>query len=281
MTGPAVPLLLLFVAGATVAEGIRPASFWATTALEKIGLGVLAGIVVGLLAGELARRARRSGSTTPTSEGLALAGVAVAVFVFTQELGGSGLVAAFVAGLAASTRLSEEDEPALGFAEEEGAVAATFVFFALGLVGVELLDQLTWRVRLRRAQPRPGAAALGRAGLDRDAMRWPTNGVHRLVRPARPGIGGAGAGRPGGGPRAGDRHDHPDRPHDRAAQHRPPRAERRPAHAPLRRLGGDPAERRARAGPRPALPASRGVVLGGLRRGDATSAEAEGPAERP
>lgn len=140
--GPAVPLLLLFV---TVAEGIRPASFWATTALRTIGIGVLAGIVVGLLAGELVRRARRSGSTAPTSEGLALAGMAVVAFVFTQELDGSGLIAAFVAGLAASTRLSGEDEPALGFAEEEGAVAATFVFFALGLVGFELLDQVTWR----------------------------------------------------------------------------------------------------------------------------------------
>lgn len=71
--------------------------------------------------------------------------MAVVAFVFTQELDGSGLIAAFVAGLAASTRLSGEDEPALGFAEEEGAVAATFVFFALGLVGFELLDQVTWR----------------------------------------------------------------------------------------------------------------------------------------
>ena len=198
-----MPLLLLFVAGATVAEGIRPASFWATTALETIGLGVLAGIVVGLLAGELVRRARRSGSTTPTSEGLALAGVAVAVFVFTQELGGSGLVAAFVAGLAASTRLSGEDEPALGFAEEEGAVAATFVFFALGLVGVELLDQVTWRecayAVLSLVLVRPLSVALALIGT---RMRWPTNGLHRVVRPARPGIGGAGAGRPGGGPRA-------------------------------------------------------------------------------
>jgi len=33
-----------------VAGGLQPASFWATTALQKIGIGVLAGVVVGLLA---------------------------------------------------------------------------------------------------------------------------------------------------------------------------------------------------------------------------------------
>ena len=173
--GAAVSLLLLFVAGATVTEGIRPASFWVTTALEKIGIGVLAGVLVGLLAGELARRARRAGSSTPTSEGLALAGVAVAGFVFTQELGGSGLVAASVAGLAAGQRLSGEAEPALGFAEAEGAVAATFVFFALGLVGVELLDEVTWSecayAMLSLFVVRPLAVALALIGT---RLRWPT-----------------------------------------------------------------------------------------------------------
>jgi len=143
--GPAVPLLLLCVAGATVAEGIRPGSFWATTALEKIGIGVVAGVLVGLIAGELVGRARQAGWSNPASEGLALAGVAVAVFVFTQQLGGSGLIAAFVAGVAATARPRATGEAALGFAETEGAVVATFVYFALGLVGVELLDRLTWR----------------------------------------------------------------------------------------------------------------------------------------
>lgn len=140
--GPAVPLLLLFV---TVAEGIRPASFWATTALRTIGIGVLAGIVVGLLAGEL----RTTGP--PVRLDRADVGGPRA-----RRHGGGGIRVHAGAGRqrahrcvrrrpGASTRLSGEDEPALGFAEEEGAVAATFVFFALGLVGFELLDQVTWR----------------------------------------------------------------------------------------------------------------------------------------
>ena len=143
--GLAVPFLLLFVAGATVTEGFEPASFWSTTVLQKVGIGVLGGAVVGALAGELARRARAASWSSAASEQLAMAGVALALFVFTEELGGSGFIAAFVGGLAAGSRLRSERSPALGFTDEEGAVVGAFVFFALGLFAVALFDQLTWR----------------------------------------------------------------------------------------------------------------------------------------
>jgi sodium/hydrogen antiporter len=146
--GLAVPFLLLFIAGATVTEGFEPASFWATTALQKVGIGVLAGVVVGVLAGELARRARRAGWSSAPSEQLATAGAVVALFVFTEELGGSGFIATFVGGLSAGSRLRSERRTALGFVDELGAVVSAFVFFALGLIAVELLDEITWQVGL-------------------------------------------------------------------------------------------------------------------------------------
>jgi NhaP-type Na+/H+ or K+/H+ antiporter len=144
--GLAVPFLLLFIAGATVTEGLEPASFWTSTALEKVGIGVLAGVLVGGVAGELARLARRARWSTTPSEQLATAGVAVALFVFTEELGGSGFIAAFVGGLLVGSRLRSERTRALGFTDEEGAVVGAFVFFALGLAAVELFDELTWQV---------------------------------------------------------------------------------------------------------------------------------------
>ncbi len=144
--GLAVPFLLVFVAGATVSEGFAPGSFLATTLVEKIGIGILAGLIVGAVAGELTRRARSAGWSTPGSEQLAVAGVAVALFTFTEHLGGSGFIAAFVGGLAAGSLMQAERRPALGFADEEGAVVAAFVFFALGLSLVELFDQLTWGI---------------------------------------------------------------------------------------------------------------------------------------
>ena len=130
--------------------------------------------VVGALAGELARRARAASWSSAASEQLAMAGVAIALFVFTEELGGSGFIAAFVGGLAAGSRLRSERAPALGFTDEEGAVVGAFVFFALGLFAVELFDQLTWQgMRLRGAEPDARAHAAGR--------RRP----HRLRRCAR------------------------------------------------------------------------------------------------
>ena len=144
--GLAVPFVLLCAAGATVVEGFEPGSFWITTLVEKIGIGVAAGIAVGLLAGELARRGRRTGWASGTSEQLALAGVAVALFVFTEEIGGSGFIAAFVGGLTAGSRLRVAGKPAVAFVDQEGALVAAFVFYALGMSAVALFGDLTWEI---------------------------------------------------------------------------------------------------------------------------------------
>ncbi len=144
--GLAVPFVLVFAAGATVSGGFEPGSFWATTLVEKVGIGLLAGVVVGGVAGELARRSRAADWSSTASEQLAMAGVAIALFVFTEEIGGSGFIAAFVGGLAAGSRMRDERAPALGFTDEEGAVVGAFVFFTLGLFAVELFDRLTWQV---------------------------------------------------------------------------------------------------------------------------------------
>lgn len=141
--GLAVPFLLLFVAGATVSEGFEPGSYWASTALEKVGIGLLAGVAVGAVVAELARRGRRAGWASGVSEQLAMAAAAVALFAFTEELGGSGFIAAYVGGLVAGSQLGTDSAPAVGFVDEEGTVVGAFVFFALGLIALELLDALT------------------------------------------------------------------------------------------------------------------------------------------
>ena len=176
--GLAVPFLLLFVAGASVTEGFQPASFWVTTLVEKVGIGLLAGAVTGLVAGEVARRARAASWSTGASEQLAMAGVAIALFVFTEEVGGSGFIAAFVGGLAAGSRLRAEREPALRFTDEEGALIGSFVFFALGLVAVALADQITWQevvyavLSLTLVRMLPVAIALAGAGLRRPTVAF-------------------------------------------------------------------------------------------------------------
>jgi NhaP-type Na+/H+ or K+/H+ antiporter len=141
--GLAVPFLLLFVTGATVSEGFEPGSYWASTTIEKIGIGALAGVVVGVVVAALARRGRRTGWASAVSEQLAMAAAVVALFVFTEELGGSGFIAAYVGGLAAGSRLGTDSAPIIGFVDEEGTIVGAFVFFALGLVALDLLDGVT------------------------------------------------------------------------------------------------------------------------------------------
>lgn len=142
--GLAVPFLLLFIAGVEVQEGLEPGSFLATTLLEKVGIGVILGVALGAAAGYAARRTREGGWSTQGSEQLALAGVAVAIFVFCEELGGSGFIAAYVGGLAAGNLLRSERGPAMVFTDREGSVVSSFVFFLLGLITVELAADLAW-----------------------------------------------------------------------------------------------------------------------------------------
>ena len=145
--GLAVPFLLLFVAGATVAEGFEPGSFWATTLAEKVGIGLLAGVLVGSIAGELARRAR---AACVVERGVRATG---------DGLHGGSRYSCSPRSSAAAASLRRswaawwpdracavERAPALGFTDEEGAVVGAFVFFALGLFAVELFDQITWPV---------------------------------------------------------------------------------------------------------------------------------------
>jgi NhaP-type Na+/H+ or K+/H+ antiporter len=100
-----------------------------------------------------------------------MAGVTVALFVFTEQLGGSGFIAAFVGGLAAGSRLRSERKAALAFSDEQGAVLAAFVFFALGLFAAKLYDQITWQecvyavLSLTLVRMLPVAIALAGSGL--------------------------------------------------------------------------------------------------------------------
>jgi sodium/hydrogen antiporter len=167
--------VLLFIAGATVTEGIEPASFWATTVVEKVGIGLLAGVLVGAAGGEIIRRARRAGWSSAASEQFATAGIAVSLFIFTEEVGGSGFISAFVGGLFAGSRLGTDRRREFEFSDEAAAVLSAFVFFVLGLVAVELLDAITLQTCvyavLALTFVRMTAVALALLG---SGLRWPT-----------------------------------------------------------------------------------------------------------
>ena len=97
--GGSLPFLTLFIGLAAAEEGLGGG--WLRFALEQIGYGTLIGAAAGVAGGVALRRASARGWTVPLFEKLALAALAVIIFVAADEVGGNGFIAAFVGGGAA------------------------------------------------------------------------------------------------------------------------------------------------------------------------------------
>lgn len=145
--GVCVPLLLIFlaVAKADEEEELAPVR----VVLEQIGYGAIAGLVAGALgAWVLATFARRGWITDTWQQ---IIGVVTPMLAYTAAvaLGGSGFIAAFVAGLVFAAVSAARAEPATALADESGELlnAMTFLFFGAVLLG-PALDELDWRIGL-------------------------------------------------------------------------------------------------------------------------------------
>ncbi len=167
--GLAVPFFTVFaVLAAEAAEG-EPT--FLRIAFEKLGYGGLIGIAAGLGGGWLLRAAAQRGWSAPASEQLAVLSLAVVAWWAAEEVGGSGLIAAFVGGMAFGLIAREIEGRALGFAEDLGQLLSLLVFFAVGVVSVDVLDGATWEtavyavLSLTAIRMLPVALALRGTGL--------------------------------------------------------------------------------------------------------------------
>jgi len=141
--GICVPVLLIVLAAA---EGpAHPAK----VLLEAIGFGIVGGAVAGALAGAIVTFGGRRGLIE--SAWLQIIPVAAAVLAYgaAGALGGSGLIAAFMAGAVFGGIAHPGDAGETRFTEEAGALltAATFLVFGAVLLGPEL-DHLSWQIVL-------------------------------------------------------------------------------------------------------------------------------------
>jgi NhaP-type Na+/H+ or K+/H+ antiporter len=144
--GICVPILLIVLA--TASGGGSPAHPLEVLA-EEIGYGLLGGGAAGLLAGYVVNLA---GSRRLIDEhGRQIIPVAAAVFAFgsADALGGSGFIAAFVAGMLYGLLTRSDAEKAMGFTEETGALldSVTFLVFGAVLLG-PALEHVSWQVVL-------------------------------------------------------------------------------------------------------------------------------------
>lgn len=147
--GICVPVLLIALAFADVADKGTTASHAVTIVAEELGYGILGGIVAGLAATAVVRISTRHnliGGSWLQMIPVAGAGLAYGV---AAALGGSGFIAAFVAGAIFGTLVSEESEQASRLNEELGELigGVTFLIFGAVLLG-PTLKHVSWQIAL-------------------------------------------------------------------------------------------------------------------------------------
>ena len=147
--GICVPLLFAAVAVADVQSEISEGRSAVTLLLEEIGYGVIGGLVGGLVVAAIVVHAgRRDLIAGPWRQVIPGAGAALA-YGIASALGGSGFIAAFVAGMTFRMALGRDPEDLNELSEEVGNVlnGITFLFFGAILLG-PALGELTWELAL-------------------------------------------------------------------------------------------------------------------------------------
>jgi sodium/hydrogen antiporter len=147
--GICVPLLLIALAAADVEDKSASSHHAITIVLEEIGYGILGGVAAGLAAAVIVtigyRRNLISGSWLQV---IPVAGAGLAYGV-AAALGGSGFIAAFVAGAIFGALVSRESEQASRLNEELGGLlgGVTFLIFGAVLLG-PALEHVSWQIAL-------------------------------------------------------------------------------------------------------------------------------------
>jgi sodium/hydrogen antiporter len=147
--GICVPLLFAAVALADVESEISEGRSAATLLLEEIGYGVVGGVVGGLVVAAIVIYAgRRDLIAGPWLPVIPAAGAALA-YGTASALGGSGFIAAFVAGMTFRLALGRDPEQINELSEQVGNVlnGITFVLFGAILLG-PALGELSWELAL-------------------------------------------------------------------------------------------------------------------------------------
>ena len=138
--GICVPLLLIALAAADVEEKAASSHHAISIVLEEIGYGILGGIAAGLAAAAVVAFAdRRDLIAGSWLQVIPIAGAALA-YGIAAALGGSGFIAAFVAGAIFGALVSHESEQASRLNEEIGELlgGVTFLLFGAVLLGPAL-----------------------------------------------------------------------------------------------------------------------------------------------
>lgn len=147
--GICVPLLFAAVAVADVHSEISEGRNAATLLLEEIGYGVVGGVIGGLAVAAIVIYAGRRGLIATQWQRVIPAAGAALAYGIASGLGGSGFIAAFVAGMTFRLALGRDPGPLNDLSEQVGNAlnGVTFLLFGAILLGPALTD-MTWQLAL-------------------------------------------------------------------------------------------------------------------------------------
>jgi sodium/hydrogen antiporter len=144
--GVCVPLLIIFLTLAEAEEGaahVEPLR----VILEEIGFGAAGGIAAGALGAWVLRGFAARGWMEGTWKQINAVATPLLAYTTASALGGSGFIAAFVAGIVFGAVAGDRAEATTFLAEQSGELlnAVTFLMFGAVLLGAAL-DDPDWRV---------------------------------------------------------------------------------------------------------------------------------------
>lgn len=104
---------------------------------EQIGLGALAGILVGYFGGRLIQKATEHAWMSSTFARLSAVALAFISYGVAEYINGNGFISAYFAGLLAGTALKHENKENIqSFTETEGQQPVLILFLIFAIVGV-------------------------------------------------------------------------------------------------------------------------------------------------
>ena len=175
--GIATPFVTFFIAGA--AESTAHGGTTLGSALSELGIGVMAGVIVGIAGGVLLSLAARHGWGAPGFRPVAVAALALLAYAGALEVSGNGFVAAFVAGMVFGTTFRRDDVGGVWFADDIGTLMSLLVWFLFGAAMiVPAFEHARWAdavfaiLSLTLVRMAPVAIALAGSGLSRRTVAF-------------------------------------------------------------------------------------------------------------
>jgi NhaP-type Na+/H+ or K+/H+ antiporter len=147
--GICVPLLFAAVAAADVTSQISGGRTGITLLVEEVGYGVVGGVTAGVLIGAIVLYAGRKDLIAGAWRQVIPAAGAALAYGTADALGGSGFIAAFVAGMVFRAVIKRDPDEMNLLTDEVGSVlnGLTFVVFGAILLG-PALGELSWELAL-------------------------------------------------------------------------------------------------------------------------------------